>query len=232
MEDSHSVAERGGMRARARLSVTHRYRRAGAGALALAVLWAVSAFAFDGRAEPVSDGTGAYPWRSPAATYRPLVFSATDRRARLELYIGDAWSKVCEAPCAVSVWVGGTYRVGGRGVTNSRTFIVAPGTHPIDLEAKTGSASQHGFGIASMSAGGAAMVLGFIMLDVYQYGTHQEEDTLVEGASLLGVGTIAVLAGAVLLVTSGTKISVRNGPALGTLRIGRGFELSSEGIRF
>jgi len=75
-----------------------------------------------------------YGWPAPVAEFldaRTLYFDATDSDAVLQVHqrLDDGrlvWRFVCSAPCITTASLRGEYRIGGPGISNSRTFLVPP----------------------------------------------------------------------------------------------------------
>jgi len=104
----------------------------------------------------------------------------------------------------------------------------------MSLTARTGSAVQRGFGTAGIAAGSVAAVVGLGTLALYQYGTQKDDGTRTTGVVLLSLGIVAALTGALLVVTSRTKIEFSSTSMHGGRHwsLDHGLELSAEGIRF
>ncbi len=92
-----------------------------------------------------------------------VVRIAAPQDVTLELKSRDtrAWQPVCNAPCNVPVPLDADYRVVGEGMRSTSTFklVDVPG-RPVDVEVEPASKASFGGGIALLSVGGAAVVIG------------------------------------------------------------------------
>ncbi len=123
------------------------------------------------------------------------------------------WEQACVAPCEVTLDSRYSYRIAGEGLVPSDAFTLPQGKDRVKLDAKMGSAyGRVGGGILSV-AGAAGVVLGGAMLVATPIlegnGVGSKEfrsGILVGGASLAGLGAMALVSGLWLFFQNDTTV--------------------------
>jgi hypothetical protein len=118
------------------------------------------------------------------------------------------WAVVCAAPCDAQVPLEREYRIVGEGIRPSRAFAIEanPGQHVV---MSVSAASRAGFsaGLALSSVGGAAVVVGLVVLFYGAFGACQTTDAFGDCLATQAdpgvetVGAVISIAGVAILVT-------------------------------
>ena len=141
--------------------------------------------------------------RAPVTLYgvelsaTPGRFARGVRRAR--------WT-ACESPCdrAVDLSRGSAFQIGGRKTTRSRSFTLPPdGDTIVEVKAGRKGAYVAGWVLSALGGGG---VLGGVGTMIF---ADNDSTLLTAGGITLGASLPLVIAGAVLVATSRTRVSVR-----------------------
>jgi hypothetical protein len=163
---------------------------------------------------------------------RDIEFETTRTSATLQVRSKDGWLDVCEGPCTVPGHVGSVYRVGGHGVSNSRTFNLPAGSDSFVLVAHPGSSTQRALGFVVIPIGALAMTVGFSMKEAGDL--FHDESAAHTGVGILLAGAVALAGGIAVVVSNATQLDFQSGSraAIPKITLARGLELSAEGIRF
>jgi hypothetical protein len=138
----------------------------------------------------------------------------------------DVLAPKCIAPC--NTWVDATavYRIGGPGITPSRSFVLPSSSGPVALRVRAGLLSRFyggvllgGLGLATTAAG--AIILGTRSLHEGPLGQNPSPFGSTSGltgggAALVTIGAIALVTGISLWATSRTRITFESGPSAGS----------------
>jgi hypothetical protein len=193
----------------------------------------------------LSDPPGAH--RPAPAYWRFLAFSASKASAELQVLIEDeggefVWAPVCRGACTTLAVPGADYRVGGRGVPNSGVFTVDQSMNPMHVRARAGSSGARAVGIAMIPAGGLALMAGLAVLSIVgscdMCSEQERQDAsrraAAPAASFFLVGGGLIAGGIVLLVSQRTRLDFSDPRFTSTpsVRLGKGFQLGSDGLRF
>lgn len=200
--------------------------------------------------EPLADESRvlAYPqepgaYRPAPAYWRFLAFSASKPRAELQVLIEDergefVWAPVCREACTTLAVPGADYRVGGRGVPNSRVFTVEQSLNPMYLRARAGSSGARTGGAVLIAAGGVALTVGLTIISLSGSCDTCSKDSnrraVGSAVSLFLIGGGLIAGGIVLIVSNRTRLDFADPRFTSTpsLRLGRAFQLGPDGLRF
>ena len=148
---------------------------------------------------------------------------------RVAIWVGgrtgvmESWRQVCHAPCQASVDPYATYKVGGDGLTESRSFTL-PAGGPISLKARTGSRGASIGGVLSIGLGGI-MIFGGVALmglgmtqknfggtESFFADTRARGDTLLKaGGVVMALSPIPIIAGVVTILRNRTLVRIEGG---------------------
>jgi hypothetical protein len=143
------------------------------------------------------------PQRGPVTLYAveldvvPGRFAQGVRRAR---------RVACESPCdrVVDVSQSPAFEIGGRRTSRSRTFTLPPdGTAQVDVAAGRKGARIAGWIFNGLGGGGLLAGVGMMVF------ADNSKSLLTAGGITLGSSIPFIIAGAVMVVTSRTRVSVR-----------------------
>lgn len=123
------------------------------------------------------------------------------------------WQRTCLAPCDTPLYVDGTLaRVSAPGMTTSNPFRIDPGQGTALVRVDGGSARARSFGILGMVVGIPTTIGGGAL---FGYGTYADRDGLrIGGATVLGLGALAVIASLPFLVSGSTTVRNSHGSAI------------------
>jgi hypothetical protein len=151
------------------------------------------------------------------------------------------WRSLCTGGCTTTAYVGLEYRVSGDGVSNSKVIKVDPAPFPAYLHADAGSSTARTMGVVLLPVGGAAMVLGMVVLALSGCSHCENEsiggtprEAIAIGVPLL-VGGAGLVAGSIVLILANrTKLTLTNSQygSVPRFDLGRGFAMGLEGLRF
>lgn len=186
------------------------------------------------------------PW-APVTYQRPLTFNASEPEAELQVRSRDAddrltWKTICTGACTTTAFTGAEYRVSGRGVSTSKTFKILPSPYPASVHAEAGSSGARTGGLVLLPIGGVAFVIGMVALvlggECYECDSvergQQRDRALTIGLPMMAAGAAGIAGGIILIVSNRTKLDFTPGTVASTPRVklGRGFELAADGLRF
>lgn len=166
---------------------------------------------------------------------RPIVFHASDPSAELQHYIHGRWTSLCSAPCTVSVWVGGTYRVGGDDTTGSRNFTVPEGSNAMTLNADAGSVGVRTLGFITIAGGGLALLAGTFALVYRPSFDGGGESGRTAEIGLIALGAAVATVGIGIVLSSSTTLHFGPDAAVGAsprVRLGKSMTITPEGLAF
>jgi hypothetical protein len=157
-----------------------------------------------------------------------LTLVASDA-ATLEVREANGWRPVCAAPCTTQAFVGREYRVSGPRSSTSRSFEFQPTPYPAWIRADMGSSTARAVGFVLTTIGGVVCLAGSVLAI-----SGSQDGPKEAGTAMVLVGGGALAAGIVLVVNSKTRLTIQTGPVARapSLRLGKGLELSAEGLRF
>ncbi len=123
------------------------------------------------------------------------------------------WQRACLAPCDQALYVDGTLaRVSAPGMTTSNPFRIDPGEGTALVRVDGGSARARSFGILGLVVGIPTTIAGGAL---YGYGSYADRDGFrIGGATVLGVGALAILASLPFLVSGSTTVRNAKGSAI------------------
>lgn len=179
---------------------------------------------------------------------RVFVFDTSDQGAKLQVFQritphASDWQTVCTGNCVTSVYVGAIYRVDGPGMPKSDSFAVQPGGTPVNLKAEMGSNAGRAGGYIVATVGGITMFTGMLVWVAnsmcYFCGEEAQHRAnmraLTTGGPIMLGGILILVGGSLLVSSNGTSLDFPYGGARESkplLRIGKGLELTLEGLKF
>jgi hypothetical protein len=125
--------------------------------------------------------------------------------SRLETFVDDKLTTVCELPCTKALEVGKLYRVDGPGMITSSVFTPSEDTHSFNV--KGGSQVANTTGIILLGVGSAVASAG---LTLAQVGATERGDARMTYTTValgtLAAASAALVAGVILWLVPSTKV--------------------------
>lgn len=142
-----------------------------------------------------------------------LAISLGGRRGTVE-----TWRRICGVPCQAYVDPLGTYKIGGGGITESRSFNL-PAGGPVSITARVGHRGAVAGGLMLLGLGGAMLLGGAVVLGV-GYGqskfgesssffadTRQTGENMIKaGGAMLGLSPVPIIAGILIIMHNRTLV--------------------------
>jgi len=125
----------------------------------------------------------------------------------------NGWQRACLAPCDAPVYVDGTLaRVSAPGMTTSNPFRIDPGPGTALVRVDGGSARARSLGVLGFVIGIPTSLAGGAL---YGYGSYADREGFrIGGATVLGLGALAVVAAIPLLLAGSTTVRDGHGSAI------------------
>jgi len=120
-----------------------------------------------------------------------------------------ASSPLCAAPCAARVPAGSTLAVGGRGLRQSRPFVVSGDNATVRVGAEVGTENALVGGIILGAGGGLVGLVGLAMLPIAFF--VDSTSLKIASAVMIPAGIAGVVGGITMAAGSETKIRVEPG---------------------
>ncbi len=151
----------------------------------------------------VPDAPPAPPPEAPAPNGVSFALRSVGRGVSLLRDAGDNWVLVCNAPCEAKLDPTQRYRVGGPGVSSSKSFRVPVGAPPLSIAVSPGDSAARIPGGIFLGLGLIAAVSGVVLVATapssYQVaGYYGETDTVDPGAHQREAGIASAIAGGVV----------------------------------
>lgn len=148
----------------------------------------------------------------------------------------STWEEVCVTPCRADFDRFSSYRVSAQnGISSSHTFTLPTGTDALRLHIDAGNQRAHSVGMLLAAIGGAAVIVGGVLLATAAR-FDKESDVRLAGGVTGGSGLLLLGIGVPLTIGTQTHVATDNGRDITFLprniKLPGGFTLTQKGIVF